>query len=161
VKNFLFLPLITILLTFCCIKQDQGTAAKRSLSDLFNSVKTDNRIKFIGLLDLCADIDIKNASGDTLLMNAVRYNRLEMVKLLLKKGASINIKNMQGKTALMIAEDMRNKTMIDLLKMNSLEKSPAESTDDSVLKLTEGEGKKEVLKLSEIIKLLKEKETTK
>lgn len=50
-----------------------------------------------------ADINIKNNNGNTALMYAVIYDRMEIAKFLCKVGADINIKNKYGDTALVFA----------------------------------------------------------
>lgn len=55
------------------------------------------------LLTARTDLDVRNSSGETALMLAVRYNDFNIVKLLLEAQANPNLKNSKGQTALMIA----------------------------------------------------------
>ena len=62
-----------------------------------------------------ADVN-ETSNGMTLLMVAARYNKTEIIKLLLSKGASRNTKSKNGFTALKYAEISNANEAINLLK---------------------------------------------
>ena len=62
-----------------------------------------------------ADVN-ETSNGMTLLMVAARYNKTEIIKLLLSKGASRNAKSENGFTALKYAEISNANEAINLLK---------------------------------------------
>jgi len=65
--------------------------------------------------------DVNQASnGLTPLMYAARYNKVDIIKLLLAKGARLNVKNELGFTALKYAEISKANEAIQLLKQESL-----------------------------------------
>lgn len=55
------------------------------------------------LLENSADVDAVNADGETALLEATRWGRTEVVRVLLKHRANTRIKNKEGKTALDLA----------------------------------------------------------
>lgn len=65
-----------------------------------------------------ADINATDDFGYTLLMKAVQFGRLEIVKLLLQHGAHINVKNQAGMTALDYAIE-RNRPDIQEILLNA------------------------------------------
>jgi len=67
------------------------------------------------LIELGTDVNEKS-NGMTPLMIASRYNRVEIVELLLKNGANINLKDSKGKTALQHAERSNAKETVAVLK---------------------------------------------
>lgn len=68
------------------------------------------------LIKYGANINIKNSSGYTPLMEAVQSNAYSIVKLLLRKKCDIDAQNNQGITALMMAaHDMEDIKMCKLL----------------------------------------------
>jgi ankyrin repeat protein len=52
------------------------------------------------LIDLCADIDVKDNEGCTALHEAALSNSLDVARLLIESGADIEAKNDDGYTAL-------------------------------------------------------------
>ncbi|MFC4817548.1 MULTISPECIES: ankyrin repeat domain-containing protein [unclassified Flavobacterium] len=56
------------------------------------------------------------SNGITPLMYAVRYNRVEIIKLLLAKGAKKEVKDEKGFTAYKYAESSKSKEAMELLK---------------------------------------------
>ncbi len=67
------------------------------------------------LIELGSDINQKS-HGMTPLMFAARYNRTEIIKLLIKKGANIKAKDDKGNTAIKIAKLSNAKEAIALLE---------------------------------------------
>lgn len=58
------------------------------------------------LIDHKVDVDVRNASQETLLMHAVEAEKPEAVELLLNKRADRNLKNARGQTALELANEL-------------------------------------------------------
>jgi uncharacterized protein len=62
-------------------------------------------------------LDVNEMSNDfTPLMLAARYNRVEIVEILLKNGAKVDIKNERGFTAIKYAELSKANESLELLK---------------------------------------------
>jgi ankyrin repeat protein len=68
------------------------------------------------LLENGGDVDQRDEEGNTALMMAAKYNRVENVKLLLEAGADKSLKNNEGKTALDIAKDAKAAEPAKLIK---------------------------------------------
>lgn len=104
-----------------------------------------NKIKYMQeVINKGADINAQNRMyGNTPLMLATSWNKLEIVKLLLELDADLNIKNHEGFTALMLAEKYNRNEVVKLIKdrMEFLEKRKAEvnsylsNTDAQILPL--------------------------
>lgn len=62
------------------------------------------------------NINKKDYYGDTALIEASKYNNIEIVKRLLDNGANINVKNKGGESALLCAKQYDNKDVILLLR---------------------------------------------
>ncbi|MNK22270.1 Ankyrin repeats (3 copies) [compost metagenome] len=67
------------------------------------------------LIEYGAAINEKS-NGMTPLMIAARYNKVEIVKLLLEKGADVKVKDEKGITALKYAEASNSNEVVVLLK---------------------------------------------
>ena len=80
-------------------------------ADLYNVVK-DSRTSITQiktLINAGADVNAKDKSGNTIFMNAVKYNsNVEIIKTLLSAGADINAKNNKGQTAKDLAKKNPN-----------------------------------------------------
>jgi ankyrin repeat protein len=72
-----------------------------------------NIIEIIKLLIKKTNINHQDYSGETALMLACKFHRIEIVKLLLSAGADVNIRTKKGKSALFEAE--RNLEILKLL----------------------------------------------
>jgi len=72
-----------------------------------NSVKT--------LLDKGADVNVRDADGNTALDWAAGEGQLEIVKILLDKGADVNVKGMLGFTPLMAATTHGHTEIVKIL----------------------------------------------
>lgn len=76
---------------------------KEKSADLLTmSVNHDRKNNFDFLITKTKDID-RTCGGENALMNAARYGRTEMAKVLLQKGANKSLKNTYGETAKEIA----------------------------------------------------------
>ena len=67
------------------------------------------------LIEFGSDVNQKS-DGMTPLMYAARYNRADIIKLLVKNGANIKAKNSKGYTAMKFAEQSNAKDAIALLE---------------------------------------------
>jgi ankyrin repeat protein len=67
------------------------------------------------LLRYGADVSYRNKEGQTILHDAVRRGREDIVDLLLKHGADINAKDKYGYTSLHWAVSRKNRDMVELL----------------------------------------------
>lgn len=70
------------------------------------------------LIELGSDVNEKS-EGMTPLMYAARYNRVDIMKLLIKNGAKIKTRDGKGYTAMKFAEIANAKDAIALLKESS------------------------------------------
>lgn len=89
-------------------------------ADLFLSCRLGDSAKATALIENGAVIDYKNEVGETPLVHAVRYKRLDLVSLLLSHGAYVDAKNKYGQTALTEAVSNGSLDIVRLL----LERSP-------------------------------------
>jgi ankyrin repeat protein len=60
-------------------------------------------------------LDIQNREGQTALIVAARYDRIDVVDLLIKAGANLDIQNHEGQTALIVAAVYGHIDVVDLL----------------------------------------------
>ncbi|WP_405207922.1 ankyrin repeat domain-containing protein [Aquimarina sp. LLG6339-5] len=67
------------------------------------------------MIDEGSDVNLR-LDGKTPLMYAARYNRVDIIRLLVGKGAYLEAKDSQGNTALKFAELANAKEAMDLLK---------------------------------------------
>lgn len=63
-----------------------------------------------------ADVNAKNQYGETALMNAARWGRVENAAFLIDEGADINAMTKSGETALEFAAYSLHKNVVELLK---------------------------------------------
>jgi len=89
--------------------------ANETLSPLCNAVVQGDFETVKKMVEFGSDVNEKS-NGMTPLMIASRYNRVEIVELLLKNGANINLKDAKGKTALQHAERSNAKETVAVLK---------------------------------------------
>lgn len=89
--------------------------ANETLSPLCNAVVQGDFETVKKMVEFGSDVNEKS-NGMTPLMIASRYNRVEIVELLLKNGANINLKDSKGKTALQHAERSNAKETVAVLK---------------------------------------------
>ena len=107
-------------------------------AELLNMIKdsrtTTTQIKT--LLNLGADINAKDKSGNTVFMHAAKYNsNVEVIKMLVASGADINAKNNKGQTAEDLAKKNPNiliQKMAGVLKwVNDLDKALVDSITEN------------------------------
>lgn len=89
--------------------------ANETLSPLCNAVVQGDFETVKKMIEFGSDIN-ETSNGLTPLMIAARYNRVEIVQLLVKNGAKINQKDAKGKTALKHAELSNAKETVEFLK---------------------------------------------
>jgi ankyrin repeat protein len=96
------------------------------------AAKTGKLAELIALLDQGADVNSRDAHGNTLLMQAVHRGHAEVVGALLARGAGIHLRNAENKTAMWYAVYQRRRDIIDLLKgENAPAKPPPPSPPDT------------------------------
>ncbi|MFT9057398.1 MAG: ankyrin repeat domain-containing protein, partial [Ethanoligenens sp.] len=101
----------------------EGTAMKRG--NVFMNRKDEEKINEISLLlfqdesvgemgsdeeilktlNSISNVNIKNSEGETLLISASYYNRIQVVRRLIELGADVNAQNKNGYTALHVAAE--------------------------------------------------------
>lgn len=86
-----------------------------NLSPLCNAVVQGDLETVKKMIEFGSDIN-QTSNGMTPLMIAARYNRIEIVKLLLDKGAKTYLKDSKGITALQHAERSNAKETVEILK---------------------------------------------
>ena len=72
--------------------------------------------KVKSLIEEGADINAKDASGNTPLYYAIQQRNEDIAELLIAKGADVNAKNKSGQTALDIAIDQDHTGIVELLR---------------------------------------------
>ena len=84
-------------------KLDLDIFGRDKLTPLMNAGIAGNEAAFNAFLNRGADVDMKDALGNTAIMYAMEFGRHLIVKTALQKGANANIQNKKGITLLMIA----------------------------------------------------------
>lgn len=101
------------------------------------------------LLDHEANVDLRDASGNTALMGAV-FKRLEkQITLLLQNGADTNMQNHNGATALTYAATFGNKEITQQLLLAGANPALADVRELTPLAHARNQGNKEVIELLE------------
>ncbi|TPN83050.1 ankyrin repeat domain-containing protein [Aquimarina algicola] len=120
------------LMMVCSIMISNSVEAKTITNDYnVESVKTKNTVSPFcmaivkgdletvkKMIELGSDVN-KKSDGMTPVMYASRYNRTEIIKVLVKNGANLKTKTDKGYTALKYAELSNAKEAIELLKTMS------------------------------------------
>jgi len=96
-----------------CIKMDE----------IVNVIKTSNIKDLEKKLDLSCNLYAKNRNKETLIFDAVRLNKKDIVTLLLSKGFDLYSTNSKGQTLLHIAAKNNFSDMVDMLMENGLNDS--------------------------------------
>ncbi|KAJ3331753.1 hypothetical protein HDU76_002309 [Blyttiomyces sp. JEL0837] len=98
------------------LKADNGQGVYPINSAAANQDPTKSLFMVQTLLELGADVNVKQERDFTALHEAASNNYPEMVELLLKYGADKSLKTTEGKTALDMAEAKKYHQIIELLK---------------------------------------------
>ena len=86
--------------------------------------------------------------GRTALMMAIKYNNIELIKLLLKEEINLKIKDIYGKTILDYIIQSKNKEIIELFKKKNLFSKMIDSKGETIfMKLAKNIKDKETLEL--------------
>lgn len=168
-KILLFILIILLFSYSSCKKrsiEEKYDIYKSSNIEFLNAVIRSDYNKVKELIGIGVDIDTKDDNGNTPLMIAIDNEDIDMTILLINNNTNLNTQNNDKKTALGLAKEKGNEKILNIIIqtiINSEEKIEIvkiqDTTDDtyfSILELIEGKGKTKILKLSEIIKLLKE-----
>jgi uncharacterized protein len=103
-------------LTVVCLCVYRFVLNPNDRADFLGGVAIDGPVRLLkGALLLEPSVDVRNKSGDTLLMVTADTGRIEVAKMLLEKGANVNAKNKSGKTPLMWASASGHTDMVMLL----------------------------------------------
>lgn len=102
-------------------------------------------VKF--LIEQGADINSRNDSEDTPLMDAARLNYVGMCRFLIQHGANVNVKNIEGETALHRAAAAEALVIIDLLLEAGADVHAKDSLDESMLDATPPDKRTEVISI--------------
>ncbi|MFV0247478.1 MAG: ankyrin repeat domain-containing protein [Tenacibaculum sp.] len=123
----LFLSTLIVILSSVSAQASKGSEnlvnksiATREISTFCKMIRSGNYENVKALINNGTDINRKSL-GLTPLMYAARYNRVDILKLLIKKGARLSTKSKQGHTALDYAKMSKATEAYDIIK-NSLEK---------------------------------------
>jgi len=100
-----------------------------------------------GLLSQGADVNVKDAKGNTVLMAAAQGGHREVVDKLLSQGADVNAKNKRGSTALMYAAYNGRLKVVKVLLTYHADVKAKNKNQDTALKLAAVKGHKEVVEL--------------
>ena len=84
----------------------------------FDVAIKDNNIELLKILINKNNVDSTDEYGDTLLYEAVYYNNIDIIKLLLERGANPLFKCRAGNTPLHLAVEYANKKVLDELISN-------------------------------------------
>ena len=79
---------------------------------------TQNHIFLNKLIDLGADLNIPNATGEVLIQKCIESRNMELIDKLINKGINLNVKVSEGKTLLNIATEMKNIQLVRKLLEN-------------------------------------------
>ena len=86
--------------------------------EIFWMIEHDDDIeKVINLIDNLDKVDFRDAEGTTYLHVAALNHKLEIIKLLLKKGANPNCQDNKGRFAIIYALGRRNEKNPEILKL--------------------------------------------
>ncbi|MCH8861914.1 MAG: ankyrin repeat domain-containing protein [Proteobacteria bacterium] len=100
---------------------DQGvkinaTTTERKETALMRRAEVGDFETLSQLLDLGADVDLRDKSGVTALMRAARNRKQRVVRRLLEAGAAVDATDFTGKSALGYARDARARRVVRLLE---------------------------------------------
>ena len=93
------------------------------------------------------DLNVKNDSGDTLLMLAASDGRTDIVKVLLAKGADVNAKNNDGATALLYAIDGGHTDTVKVLLAKGADINARTYNGFTALMIAKEKGHKDIVRI--------------
>lgn len=93
----------------------QATTREDYDRQLFGVVAANDVNSTRAFLDLGKNVNLENATGETLLMTAVRYGAVDTMRLLLARGADPRQMGSNGMTALQLAEASGQRAMVEVL----------------------------------------------
>ncbi len=83
---------------------------------LMDTIPTVDFVDFQFMVEYCKpDVNYKNDSGQSMLSTAVKHDKKEIIRTLLKNKANVNIQDKQGKTPLIIACNNGNYELVKFL----------------------------------------------
>ena len=121
-------------LFYSSLKKDDINLSKYpgGLTPLHVALLQQRPLMFDTLIELKADVNLPDNTGRTVIFEAVRRGKLEIVKKLIKKSATVNFRDKYGNTPLHVAASMENfDIVLELLKnganphlLNSVNETP-------------------------------------
>ena len=91
------------------------------------------------LIQAGAEVNFKDASGNTALMGVCFKGVVELAEVLINEGADVNLTNAMGASALIFAAMFNRKDMVELLLDNQADKTIRDAKGITALGHAEGE----------------------
>ena len=133
IRNLLISIFFVIWFSGCSATLNEAIQ-KGDLDDIKSTVSEDK-----------AKINARDESGNTILHNAVREGKIEIVKYLLSQDADVNIKNSSGETSLQIAIYANNEELIHYLVSNGADVNFKNNADQNALDLAKERNNQEIV----------------
>ena len=113
-----------------------------------NVMQSNDASDIIDLLaEIGADLDMKDESGYTLLIQAISYKNFSVADFLIKKGVDLNLADNNGKSPLLVAIDSNQMDMVKLLVNNGANVNSADlSAENSLIRAANENGYLEIVK---------------
>ena len=145
---------LLLLVSIDCQRQSWGGPLEEKLMREFGALYPESSEsgdltfkKIKELVDQKADVNVRNAKGDTLLITAALAGDPEVAELLIKGGADVNLKSSKdGLTPLMIATYNGDMEIIDLLLNNKADVNAVNQEGQTALFLAVERGDLDVAK---------------
>lgn len=109
---------------------------KNGKSALFSAVRAQKESAAIALLARGADVNLKDANGETVghtLAEQLNLKNKNLLTILINAGLNLEIKNNAGETALMVAANSLNSEGVKLLLKNGANKNTTDASGNSIL----------------------------
>ena len=139
-KALLFLAILTLIPAGAAFGDPFGI-------DLFRDVKKGNFSRLKKDLSEGGKVDGRDEFGQTPLMVAVGFGRLEMEKFLIRSGADVNARNKFGRTPLMVATRMGHRSIAVLLIKSGADIRAKDDQGETSLMIAAGSGQLGMAKL--------------
>ena len=112
------------------------------------AAQTGNTLATLDLLKKGLDVNARDdQDGRTILMHAVWFGQLDVMRILIDKGADINAKNKKGVTALILATDKGNAELVRFLLDNGADVNAKDSLGYTALIKAAGRGLENIMSI--------------